>query len=44
MEKRSSDFYRIEKAKTERLKRSAIPFMTKMLNNYHKKKKVTLLN
>ena len=41
MEKRSSDFYRIEKTKTERFKRSAIPFMKKMLNDYQMKKKVT---
>ena len=41
MKKRGSDFYRSEKVKTERFKRSAIPFMTKMLNDYQRKKKVT---
>ena len=33
MEVRSSEFYRVDKFGTERFKKSAIPFMIKLLND-----------
>ena len=36
MEKRSSEFYKVAQVQTERFRRSAIPSMVKMLNDYER--------
>ena len=41
MEVRSSEFYRVVKAQTERFRKSAIPSMIKMLNDFQKGKEET---
>ena len=42
MNVRSCEFYKVTKAQTERFRKSAIPSMIKMLNDYQKGKEVTL--
>ena len=39
--KRSSEFYKVSKVQTERFRKSAIPSMVKMLNDYEREKKET---
>ena len=41
MEVRCTEFYKVVKTRTERFRKSAIPFMVKMLNDCQKKKKET---
>ena len=41
MEKRSPEFYKVVRIQTERLKKSAIPSMLRMLNDYHRKQNET---
>ena len=39
MEIRGSEFYKVAKAQTERFRKSAIPSMITMLNDFQKRKK-----
>ena len=39
MTKRNTEFYKVVKAYTERFRKSAVPYMIRQLNDYHKRKK-----
>ena len=41
MKKRNTEFYKVVKANTERFKKSSIPAMIRLLNDYQRKKKDT---